>query len=128
MNPSCPQCRTFGKLEPLDARYAAELGGFTTHYLLCQDCRTISREVKGYERLLGTALLIPMFLVSVACGAVGSYLWVMLHLHGRVPLGFLLTSFTLLNGAAFAIAVIWRKLQLLHSGPRIIPIGELRQI
>jgi hypothetical protein len=69
-----------------------------------------------------------MLAVSLACAAVGSYLWVMLHLHGRMPLGFLLTSFTLLNGAAFAIAVIWRKLKLLHSRPSIIPIGELRQI
>jgi hypothetical protein len=126
--PSCPQCRSPGKLELLDPRYAAELGGLTSTYLLCQKCRTISREVRPVERLLGTAVLIPMFIVSIACGAVGSYLWVMLHLHGKVAAGFLLTSFTLLNGAAFAVAVIFRKLKLLHVGPRIIPIGELREI
>jgi hypothetical protein len=127
----CPQCRTAQKdarpLEPLEARYAAELGGLTCHYLYCPECRTISREVRGIERWLGTAILLGMLGISAASFAVGCYLWVALHLHGRVPMGFLMTSFALEAGAGFAVSVIWRKLRILHSHSRIIPIGELRE-
>jgi hypothetical protein len=83
--------------------------------------------VRVLERWLGTALLIPMLGISVAAFAVACYLWVHGNLHGGVPTGFLLTIFALQSGAAFAVAVILRKLTLLHSGPRIIPIGELRE-
>ena len=126
---SCPHCRsTQGRaLEPLDERYAAELGGLTCNYLYCPQCRTISREVKVIERWLGTAILIPMLGISLGGLAVGCYLWFALHLHGAIPTGFLMTSFALEVGAAFAVSVILRKLALLHSEPRIIPIGELRE-
>ena len=77
--------------------------------------------------MLGTAVLLPMLGVSAAAGAVGTYLWIALHLHGKVPQGYLLTSFALQGGAAFATGMILRKLSLLNSQPDIIPIGELRE-
>lgn len=126
---NCPQCRSSqGRaLEPLDERYAAELGGITCCYLYCPECRTISREVKLVERWLGTAILLLMLGISIAGLAVGCYLWVALHLHGVIPAGFLMISFALEVGAGFAVWVIFRKLSLLHARPRIIPIGELRE-
>jgi hypothetical protein len=123
----CPQCSSPRSLEPLEDRYAAELGGITCQYLLCPDCRTISREVRTIERLLGTAVLIPMLGVAAGGGAVGCYLWALLAMHGRFPTGFLMTTFALQAGAAFATSAIFRKLALLHSRPHIIPIGELRE-